>query len=147
MALQNVDGRDERRWDLSDRLLEYSARVIRLTESLPTSRAGNHVAGQLLRCGTSPYPNHGEAQAAESQRDFIHKMSVCLKELRESERWLRLIVRVPLINQPERLADLIDETDQLIRIFVASIDTAQKNQQSSPNSRRTPSPPPFEVRS
>ena len=78
-------------YDLEERLLDYSVKVIRLVEQLPNTRAGNHVAGQLLRSGTSPYSNHGEAQAAESKKDFIHKMRVCLKELRESERWLKLI--------------------------------------------------------
>ncbi|MCA9271373.1 MAG: four helix bundle protein [Planctomycetales bacterium] len=112
-------------------MLEYSARIIRLTESLPTTRAGNHVAGQLLRSGTSPSPNHGEAQAAESTRDFIHKMRICLKELRESDRWLRLIARVPLIQPPDRMEELLRETDELIRIFVTSIRTARAGK--SPN--------------
>ena len=71
-------------YDLEDRLLDYAAQIIRLAESLPQTRAGNHVAGQLLRSGTSPLPNHGEAQAAESRKDFIHKLSICLKELKES---------------------------------------------------------------
>ena len=73
-------------YDLEKRLLEYSARIIRLVERLPNTRAGNHVAGQLLRSGTSPLPNHGEAQAAESANDFVHKLKICLKELRESYR-------------------------------------------------------------
>ena len=78
-------------YDLEDRLLKYSARIIRLVEKLPNTRAGNHVAGQLLRSGTSPLPNHGEAQAPESANDFVHKLKVCLKELRESYCWLRLV--------------------------------------------------------
>jgi four helix bundle protein len=110
-------------YDLEKRLLEYAARIIRLVEKLPNTRAGNHVAGQLLRSGTSPLPNHGEAQAAESANDFIHKFKVCLKELRESFRWLLLIQRVPLM--PQKLVQpLVDETDELIRIFVKSIRTA-----------------------
>lgn len=76
-------------YDLEERLLEYAARIIRLVERLPNTRAGNHVAGQLLRAGTSPLPNHAEAQ--ESRRDFVHKMRICLKELWESLRWLRLV--------------------------------------------------------
>jgi len=82
-------------FDLEERLLEYASEVIRFVEKLPRTRAGNHVAAQLLRCGTSALPNHGEAQAAESAADFIHKMSICLKELRETNRWLRLCQRVP----------------------------------------------------
>jgi four helix bundle protein len=70
-------------YDLEERLLEYSVRIIKIVEQLPNTRAGNHVAGQLLRSGTSPYPNHGEAQAAESPKDFIHKLRISLKELRE----------------------------------------------------------------
>jgi four helix bundle protein len=82
------------RFDLELRLLEFSARIIRLVDSLPNTRAANHIAGQLLRCGTSPYGNHGEVEAAESRKDFIHKLKVCLKELKESRRWLRLLLGV-----------------------------------------------------
>jgi four helix bundle protein len=80
----------------------------------------------LLRSGTSAYPNHGEAQAAESTKDFIHNLSISLKELRETQRWLKLIQRVPLIKKPELLDDISEETEELIKIFVASIKTAQK---------------------
>ena len=116
----------EQKYDLEERLLEYSVSIIKLIENLPNTRAGNHVAGQLLRSGTSPYPNHGEAQAAESTKDFIHKMRVCLKELRESHRWLKLIHRVPLVKSSEKLNDLLEETEELIKIFVTSIRTAGK---------------------
>jgi four helix bundle protein len=112
-------------FDLEERLLEYAARVIRLVEKLPDTRAGNHVAGQLLRSGTSPLPNHGEAQAAESRRDFVHKMKICHKELRESRRWLRLIQQVPLLK-PAQVQPLADETEELVRIFAASLRTAQQ---------------------
>jgi len=84
-------------YNLEERLLEYSVQITKIVELLPNTRVGNHVAGQLLKSGTSPYPNHGEAQAAESPRDFIHKLRIALKELRESQRWLKLIQRVPLI--------------------------------------------------
>ena len=99
---------------------------MRLTEQLPNTRAGNHVAGQLLRSGTSPMPNHGEAQAAESAADFIHKMTICLKELRESYRWLLLVRRVPLTGNAADVESILHETDELIRIFVKSIHTARK---------------------
>jgi four helix bundle protein len=112
-------------YDLEERLLEYSARIIRLVERLPNTRAGNHVAGQLLRSGTSPLPNHGQAQAAESANDFVHKLKICLKELRESYRWLLLIQRVPLLR-PRLVDPLVQETDELIRIFVRSIQTAEQ---------------------
>jgi four helix bundle protein len=85
-------------------------------EKLPNSRAGNHVAAQLLRAGTSPLPNHGEAQAAESRKDFAHQLKIYRKELRELRRWLRLIHRVPLLK-PALVEPLLQETEELIRIF------------------------------
>jgi len=115
-----------RKYDLEERLLDYSATIIRLVDGLPRTRAGNHVGGELLRSGTSPLPNHGEAQAAESRADFIHKMRICLKELRESHRWIKLIMRVPLIKAVEQVTPVLQETAELISIFVASIRTAQK---------------------
>ncbi|MEY2439711.1 MAG: hypothetical protein QOI34_1096 [Verrucomicrobiota bacterium] len=118
--------KEKTKFDLEDRLLEFSARIIKLVDALPNTRAGNHVAGQLLRCGTSPYANHGEVQAAESRKDFIHKLGVCFKELKEIKRWLRLVVRAGLIA-PEKLRPLLIEADEIIRIFGASIRTAEKN--------------------
>ena len=112
------------KYDLEERLLDYSVRIIRLVEALPGTRAGNHIAGQLLRSGTASLPNHGEAQAAESRSDFIHKMKLCLKELRETLRWLKLVQRVPLVKAP-KVEPLLHETDELIRIFVKSIQTSQ----------------------
>ena len=116
----------DKKFDLEERLLEYSAAIIRLAERLPRTPAGNHVAGQLLRSGTSPLPNHGEAQAAESTNDFVHKLSICLKELRESQRWLRLIERVPLIKPASQVDPALRETEELIKIFVTSVRSAAK---------------------
>jgi len=113
-------------YDLEERLLEFSARTIRLTESIRPTQAGTHVAKQLLRSSTSPLANHGEAEAAESTNDFIHKMKLCLKEFRETKRWLRLIKKVPLVEKSALLDPLLDETEQLIRIFYSSIRTARK---------------------
>ncbi len=113
------------KYNLEDRLLEYSAAIIRLVDALPSSRTGNHVAGQLLRSGTSPLPNHGEAQAAESRRDFIHKFCICQKELMETRRWLLLILRVPFLDGVE-VKPVLDETNELIRIFSRSIATARR---------------------
>jgi four helix bundle protein len=118
----------ERKFDLEDRLLDFAAMIIRLVESLPKTRAGNHIAGQLLRSGTAPLPNHGEAEAAESKQDFIHKLRICLKELRETKRWLRLIQRVPLTA--DEIPEALQESDELIRIFVASVRTALRNKTS-----------------
>jgi len=114
-------------YDLEDRLLEYSALIVRLVERLPATRAGNHVGGQLLRSGTSPLFNHGEAQAAESQKDFVHKMRICLKELREWHRALRLILKVPLSSDPAEAQTAMRETDELIRIFVARQKETRRN--------------------
>src|SRR6266404_4237831 len=125
-------------YNLEGRLLEYAARIIRLVERLPNTRAGNHVAGQLLRSGTSPLPNQGEAQAAESRNDFVHKFSICLKELRESRRWLRLAKRVPLIKPPIEFDPLLEETEALIKIFARSISTAQRNASDSSLTSNSP---------
>ena len=111
---------------ISQQILRYSVRIIKVVEQLVNTKAGNHVAGQLLRSGTSPYPNHGEAQAAESPKDFIHKLRISLKELRESQRWLKLIQKVPLISKPVLLDEILSETEELIKIFVTSIKTAEK---------------------
>jgi len=117
----------EPKFDLEERLLEFSVRVIRVTESMKRTRAGNHIADQLLRSGTSPYGNHGEAEGAESRDDFIHKLRICYKELRETRRWLRLVQSAELISKPALLVLLIAEADELVRIFAASIRTAKAN--------------------
>jgi len=122
---------EKQSYDLEERLLDFSVKIVRLVEKIYKNRAGNHVAGQLLRSGTSPYPNHGEAQAAESPKDFIHKLRISLKELRETQRWLKLIQRVPLIKDPTVLNDFLQETDELIRIFVTSIKTAEKKKNNA----------------
>jgi len=117
----------KRAYDLEDRLLEFAAAIIEFVESLPNTRAGNYIAGQLLRCGTSPLSNHGEVEAAESRRDFLHKLRICLKELRETKRWLRLVGRTRTLATPANFAACLNEVEELIRIFVASIRTAQRN--------------------
>ena len=108
-------------------MLQFAAAVIDVSEKLPNTRAGNHLAGQFLRSGTSPYGNHGEAQAPESAEDFIHKMKICLKELRETFRWARLIDRKQWLGRDAQLAFVLRESDELIRIFKASIQTAERN--------------------
>ena len=127
-ATSFLSGSEERaeRYDLEERLLEFSVKVIELSETLPKTRAGNHVAGQFLRAGTSAYGNHGEAQAPESLDDFIHKMKVCLKELREARRWTRLIARMGWLKGSAELAFLLGEVEDLVRIFKASVRTAER---------------------
>jgi len=85
--------------ELEDRLLEFAARVGKAVDALPESRLGRHIAGQLVRSGTSPAPNYAEACGAESRRDFVHKMSIALKELRESRCWIRLIIKAELLSE------------------------------------------------
>lgn len=126
-----------RKFDLEDRLLRFASAIIDLSEKLPASRAGNHVVGQILRCGTSPYPNHGEAESAESREDFIHKLKVCLKEMRETRRWARLIQCKGWVMDASCLSNILNESDELIRIFVASIKTAQQNSLVQKRQNRT----------
>ncbi len=119
---------DRRVFDLEERLVDFAVRIIRAAESLPRTRTGNHISGQIIRCGTSPAPNYGEAQAAESRSDFIHKMKVCLKELRETRIWLLMIVKANLVKPTSKLEPLINESNELISIFVTSVKTAKQRE-------------------
>ena len=127
----------EPKYDLEERLLEFAVRVIRVTEAMSRSPAGIYVADQLLRSATSPYGHHGEAEGAESRDDFIHKLRVCDKELREARRWLRLVQRTPLTAKPGLLDELVTEAGELVRIFAASIRTAESNRPASRAKRPT----------
>jgi four helix bundle protein len=116
-----------RKFDLEDRLIEFAVLIIKTTESLNNTKAGNHIAGQLVRSGTSPALQYGEVQSAESRNDFIHKLKILLKELRESLVALKIIKRVPLTNKFDLLEKALVECNELIAIFVKSIETAKKN--------------------
>lgn len=118
---------NKRDFNLEDRLLDYSASIIYLVDKLDRSFAARHIGGQLMRSGTSPLFNHGEAQGAESPNDFIHKIGICLKELREARRALLLIKKVPLTKNTDLINSAINETEELIRIFFTSIRTAKTN--------------------
>jgi len=118
----------EKKYDLEERLLDTATDTIRAVEKLNKTYAAQHVAKQLIRSATAPMALHAEARAAESKNDFVHKMKIAHKELRESFRWLKLIVRVSLLKDAAPITPLIDETDQLIRIFHASIKTAKSRQ-------------------
>ena len=113
--------------NLLERLVDFAVHVIQLSEQLPATKAGNHVGGQILRSGTSPAPNYAESQSAESTDDFIHKLKVALKELRETEVWLKIIQRAHLVPPSETLHTLALECNELISILVASINTARRN--------------------
>ena len=125
--------------DLSARLLELAVRIGRVVDALPETRLGRHIAGQLVRSGTSPAPNYEEACAAESRRDFIHKVRIALKELRETRCWIRLIMRSDLLPET-RMIEIANETDELCRILGQSVVTARKNEdrKTEPLTRVTP---------
>ncbi len=109
--------------ELEDRMIDFAVVIIGVTEALPNTKAGCHIAGQLIRSGTSPAPNYGEARSAESRKDFIHKMKISLKELRETMIWLKIISRKS-IAAGEDIDAIISECDELISIFVSSTRTA-----------------------
>lgn len=110
----------EKQFDLEERLIEFAVRCIKVSEALPTTKVGQHLSGQLCRSGTSPALNYGEAQGAESRKDFIHKMRICLKELRETLVCLKIIVKTQVLGA-ESLRSLVAESDELISIFVTSL--------------------------
>lgn len=118
----------QRKYDLEERLIQFTVQIMNLIEELPSTRMGNHVAGQLIRCGTSPAANYSEAQSAESRDDFIHKLKIALKELRETRVWLILIERKALGKPAGQVEPLLKECNELISILVASVRTARKNQ-------------------
>jgi four helix bundle protein len=112
-----------RKFDLENRLVEFTIKITDVVESLPDSKVANYLGGQLLRSGSSPVLNYGEAQAAESRRDFIHKLRIILKELRETSICLTLLNRKSYITD----SSLLKESKELIAIFAKSIGTAQAN--------------------
>ena len=116
------------KYDLEERLIEFSILIIEIVNEMPNSKAGNHLSGQLVRSGTSVSLNYGEAQSAESKKDFIHKMKVILKELRETFICLKIIHRSKLYKTETKIIKAKKENNELISIFVKSIETAQKNQ-------------------
>lgn len=118
----------EKNPDLEDRFVDYSVRIIKLSDALPNTRAGQHVGLKVLGSGTSPAPDYGEAQSAESRADSIHNLEVALKELRETRIWLKVILRSGMIIPDEDLSPLIQETGELISILCAKVETARKNQ-------------------
>lgn len=117
--------------ELSDRLWRFAARAGKVVDALPDSRLGRHVAGQLVRCGTSSPPNYDEGCAAESRADFVHKLNVALKEIKETRGWLRFCTIAELLSE-KKLAAVLDECEQLCKILGQSVLTAK--------TRRFPSP-------
>ena len=110
--------------ELEDRLIDFAVRIVKLSGRLPKTAAGRHISGQILRSGTSPAPNYGEARGAESTADFVHKVRIVLKELNETSIWLRVIERSQVLKT-ELLTDIINENSELCKIFTASLKTAR----------------------
>lgn len=115
------------KFDLEERLIDFSVEVLEIVDLLPDNKGANHLGNQLVRCGTSPALNYGEAQGAESRRDFIHKMRVSLKELRETRVCLKVIRKRNYLKTHPKLHTTLSETEELISIFAKSIKTAQAN--------------------
>ncbi|HPF92482.1 MAG TPA: four helix bundle protein [Tenuifilaceae bacterium] len=117
----------DRKFDLEERLINFAVRIIELAESLKPTKANSYLSGQILRSGTAPALQYGEAQSSESRKDFVHKMKIALKELRETLVCLKVIHRSSSYNSEQQILNAINESNELISIFVKSIDTAQKN--------------------
>lgn len=114
-----------RKFDLEQRLIKFAVRMLEISELLPNSKAGSHISGQLVRCGTSPAFNYGEAQAAESHKDFIHKIGIVLKELRETGICLKITLNKPLVTNSELINSHLSECNEPIAIFTKSVKTAK----------------------
>jgi len=117
-----------RKYDVEDRLVVFSSSVTDIVEAIPTTRIGNYIGGQLTRCGLAPALLYGEAQSAESRDDFIHKMKIALKKLKENRICLKLITMRKLVLPLENVAN---ENEELIAIISKSIETARKNKASA----------------
>lgn len=114
------------RRDLENRLVDFAVLIIKISELLPKTRAGNTLSNQIVRSGTSPALNYGEAQSAESKKDFVHKLKIILKELRETFICLKIIKKAKLLEENDNLEYTMHENDELIAIFVSSLKTVQQ---------------------
>jgi len=123
----DLGGNKLNKYDLEERLIEFSVLIIEIVNEMLNSKAGNHLSGQLVRSGTSVSLNYGEAQSAESRKDFIHKMKIILKELRETYVCLKIVHQSKLFKKEKIIIGAKKENNELISIFVKSIETAQSN--------------------
>jgi len=112
--------------DIAERLLDFAVRVIKLVNALPKTIVGRHIAGQLVRSGTSCGSNYEESRGAESRADFIHKLGIALKEIKESRFWLKVIYHAKIMK-PEQIEPLITECEELAAIIAKSMITAKVN--------------------
>lgn len=124
---------EERKFDLEERTIRFGADIIRFVDRMPTTIAGRHLAAQLLRSGTAPALHYGEAQSAESRRDFIHKVNVALKELRESRSNMLMIDMSGIMTEEKGQKDLLKECSELILILAKSVRTAKDNDRKGPS--------------
>src|SRR6476660_1319889 len=127
MKEKSNDEKKKLRFDLEERLVDFAFLIIKIADERIDTRAGNHIAGQIVRSGTHPALQYGEAQSAESRQDFIHKLKVILKELRETNNALKIIKKAPLTKKLYLIGKVLVECNELISIFVKSIATAQLN--------------------
>ena len=111
--------------DIQERLINFAVKIIKLCDSMPKTQSGRHIAGQLLRCGTSPASNYGEARGAESKKDFVHKLGIVFKELNESEIWLKMLIKTEMLNT-KTVVPILLECTELAKIISASIRTVGK---------------------
>ena len=111
--------------ELQERLIEFAVRILSLADKLPSTPAGKHIRGQIIKSGTSPAPNYSEARNAESSADFIHKLKIVIKELNETLVWMKIIIKSKIMKQ-NLLSDLLDENEQLCKIISTSIATAKE---------------------
>ncbi len=118
------------RKDLEERLIEFAVAIVQIAESNVRMKSSVHLSGQLMRSGTSPALNYGEAQSAESSKDFIHKIQIVLKELRETNICLRIILKTRYFADEDEIVKALNESNELISIFVKTVSTAKKNQKS-----------------
>ncbi|SMO94760.1 four helix bundle protein [Gracilimonas mengyeensis] len=115
-----------KKFDLEERLIQFALNTLEVSEKLPKTYIGKHLSQQLVRCGTSPAFHYSEAKSAESRKDFVHKLKIGLKELRESSTNMKIIQRKPLLTDPI-LNKTLKECEELISIFVKSIQTTKGN--------------------
>ena len=121
------------KFNLEERLINFAVLILEITEKLPETRGSSHLSGQLVRCGTAPALHYGEAQSAESRKDFIHKMKIGLKELKETRVCLKLLSRRKLAKSVELISK---ENEELIAIVSKSIETAKKNKRATAEMRQ-----------
>lgn len=127
---------EQRKYDLEERTTVFGSAIIRFVDRLPNTVAGRHMGGQLIRCGTAPAFHYGESQSAESPKDFIHKIRIAHKELKESRSNVRMLKGAELLPATdEGMNWLLNELEELIKIFGKILATAKKNQANAEDSR------------